>query len=172
MSNAHPGRILPQDVVPQDGWGDMVTALPVSQAEIEELLYGDDRPPGERLDRLKELAAQMREQEPGDFGDGIGLADSRSVLLAIDEAIARLSGDIERDPDLAFDDVSTDDDPLNHRETLSPDSDELETIEEEDEESLDDGEGPVPDDELNPADILDPKEWDDGDGFDVDKGVR
>jgi hypothetical protein len=166
MSNAHPGRILPQDVVPQDGWGDMVTALPVSQAEIEELLYGDDRPPGERLDRLKELAAQMREQEPGDFGDGIGLADSRSVLLAIDEAIARLSGDIERDPDLAFDDVSTDDDPLNHRETLSPDSDELEEIEEDDEKSVRDDAEPLPDE------VLDPEEWGDGDGFDIERGVK
>ena len=38
MSNLHPGRVLPQDIVPQDGWGDMLSALPVSQAEIEDLL--------------------------------------------------------------------------------------------------------------------------------------
>ncbi len=132
MSNAHPGRIVPQDLVPDDGSGESLTALPVSQAEIDELLYGDDRPPEERVERLKELAAQMREAEPGDFGDG----DPRALLLEIDEAIARLSGDIDRDPDLAFDEVSTDGDPLNHRETLSPDSDELEEIEEEDEASL------------------------------------
>jgi len=166
MSNAHPGRILPQDVVPQDGWGDMITALPVSQAEIEELLYGEDRPPQERVDRLKELAAQMREQEPGDFGDGDGLADSKALLLEIDEAIARLSGDMERDPELAYDEVSTDDDPLNHRETLSPDSDELEELEDEDEESIRDDAEPLPDEALDPA------EWDDGDGFDVDRGVK
>lgn len=132
MSNAHPGRIVPQDVVPDDGSGDTLTALPISQAEIEELLYGEDRPAEERVERLRELAAQMRDQEPGDFGGG----DTKALLLEIDEAVARLSGDVDRDPDMAFDEVSTDDDPLNHRETLSPDSDELEEIEEEDEESI------------------------------------
>ena len=162
MSNAHPGRILPQDVVPQDGWGDMLTALPISQAEIEELLYGDDRPPRERIERLQELAAQLRDQEPGDFGDG----DPRALLREIDEAIARLSGDMDRDLDLQFDEVSTDGDPLNHRETLSPDSDELEAIEEDDERSLSDGSEPLPDE------VLDPAEWDDGDGSNVERGVK
>ncbi len=162
MSNAHPGRILPQDVVPQDGWGDMLTALPVSQAEIDELLYGDDRPPAERIARLQELAAQLREQEPGDFGDG----DPRALVTEIDEAIARLSGDLDGDAASVDDEVSADDDPLNHRETLSPDSDELETIEEDDERSLTDGSEPLDDD------VLDPEEWDEGDGFDVDRGVK
>lgn len=166
MTNAHPGRILPQDVVPQDGWGDMVTALPISQAEIEELLYGDDRPPRERIERLQELAGFLRTQEPGDLGDGDGPADSKALLLEIDEAVARLSGDMERDPDLAFDEVSADDDPLNHRETLSPDSDELEAIESDDERSLTDGSEPLPDD------VLDPEEWDDGNGSNVDRGVK
>ena len=168
MSNAHPGRILAQDFVPPDGSGDMLTALPVAQAEIEELLYGDDRPPAERVTRLQELAAALREDEPGDFGDN----DPKALLGEVEEAIARLTGDLNRDPDLAGDTVSADDDPLSHRETLSPDSDELEAIEEDDEESLSDEEGPVADTELNPDDVLDPKEWDDGDGFDVDKGVK
>ena len=162
MSNAHPGRILPQDVTAQDGWGQMLTALPISQAEIEELLYGDDRPPAERIERLQDLAAQLRDDTPGDFGDG----DPRALLREIDEAVARLQGDMDRDPDLVFDEVSTDDDPLNHRETLSPDSDELEEIEEDDEASLTDGSEPLPDD------VLDPEEWDEGDGFDVDRGVK
>jgi hypothetical protein len=162
MSNLHPGRIIPQDLVPQDGSGDMLTALPVSQAEIDELLYGDDRPPGERIERLQELAAQMRDQEPGDFGGG----DTKALLGEIDEAIARLRGDMDRDPDLVFDDVSTDDDPLNHRETLSPDSDELEELEDEDEESVRSDEQPRDDN------ALDPEEWDDGDGFNPDRGVK
>ena len=162
MSSAHPGRILPQDVVPQDGSGDMLTALPFSQSEVDELLYGDDRPPQERIERLQELAGQLREQEPGDFGDG----DPGALLGEIDEAIARLQGDMDRDPDLAFDEVSTDGDPLNHRETLSPDSDELEEIEEDDEASLTDGSEPLPDE------VLDPAEWDEGDGFNVDRGVK
>jgi len=162
MTNGHPGRILPQDVVPQDGWGDVLTALPVSQAEVEELLYGDDRPPQERVERLQELAGQLRDQEPGDFGDG----DPHALLREIDEAIARLSGDMERDPDLEFDEVSTDGDPLNHRETLSPDSDELEAIEDDDKRSLTDGSEPLSDD------VLDPEEWSDGDGSNVDRGVK
>jgi hypothetical protein len=162
MTSAHPGRIVPQDVVPQDGSGDMLTALPISQAEVEELLYGDDRPPRERIERLQELAGQLRDQQPGDFGDG----DPHALVREIEEAIARLSGDMERDVDLQFDDVSTDGDPLNHRETLSPDSDELEEIEEDDERSLTDGSEPLPDD------VLDPEEWDDGDGSNVDRGVK
>jgi hypothetical protein len=162
MTNGHPGRILPQDVTAQDGWGSVLTALPVSQAEIEELLYGDDRPPDERLERLQELAAELRAQEPGDFGDG----DPAALLGEIDEAIARLSGDMARDPELAYDEVSVDDDPRDHRETLSPDSDELEDIEESDEASFTDGAEPLPDE------ALDPEEWDDGDGLNVDRGVK
>lgn len=148
MSNMHPGRIVPQDVVPDDGGGETLTALPISQAEIDELLYGDDRPPGERIERLQELAAQMRDQEPGDFGGG----DTKALLLEIDEAVARLRGDMERDPDLVFDEVTSDDDPLNHRETLSPDSDELEELEEEDEESIRDDEQPLDDGALDAED--------------------
>ena len=166
MSNAHPGRIVPQDVALPDGSGSMLTALPVSQAEIEELLYGDDRPPRERIERLQELAGQLREDLPGDLGDGDGLADSKSLLLEVDEAIARLQGDMDRDPDLVFDEVSTDGAPLNHREPLSPDSDELEEIENDDEASLTDGSEPLPDE------VLDPAEWDDGDGFNTDRGVK
>ena len=162
MSNAHPGRILPQDFVPPDGSGDMLTALPVSQAEIDDLLYGDDRPPEERVTRLQELAAALRDDEPGDFGDN----DPKALLGEVEEAIARLSGDLDRDPDLQGDTVSADDDPLAHRETLSPDSDELEAIESDDVRSLSDGDEPLEDD------VLDPEEWDDGDGFNVDRGVK
>ena len=162
MANVHPGRIVPQDLVPDDGSGDSLTAIPVSQSEIEELLYGDDRPEGERLERLQEIAEQLRQQEPGDFGGG----DTKALLGEIDEAIARLSGDIERDPDMVFDEPSMDDDPTSHRETLSPDSDELEELEEDDEESVAEDAEPLPDD------ALDPEEWDDGDGSNVDRGVK
>ena len=160
MSSQHPGRVLPQDVVPQDGWGDMMTALPISQAEIEDLLYGDDRPAAERVERLNELAASLRDREPGDFGDN----DPGRLLAEIDRAIARLNGALERDPDLEYDEPTMADDPLNHRETLSPDSDELEAIEQDDEASLSDGE-PLDDD------ALDPEEWSEDDS-DVDRGVR
>jgi hypothetical protein len=73
---------------------------------------------------------------------------------------------MDRDLDLAFDEVSTDGDPLNHRETLSPDSDELEEIEDDDKASLTDGSEPLVDS------VLDPEEWSDDDGFDPDRGVQ
>ncbi len=161
MSNQHPGRVLPQDVVPQDGWGEVMTALPISQAEVEDLLYGDDRPAAERVERLGELAEFLRGREPGDFGDD----DPGRLLDEIDRAIARINGGLERDPDLEFDETTMDDDPLNHRETLSPDSDELEAIEESDEASLTDGSEPLEDD------ALDPEEWSEDD-LDVDRGVH
>ncbi len=161
MSSQHPGRVLPQDVIPQDGWGDMMTALPISQAEIEDLLYGDDRPAAERVERLNELAASLRDREPGDFGDN----DPGRLLAEIDRAIARLNGALERDPDLEYDEPTMADDPLNHRETLSPDSDELEAIEQDDEASLSDGSEPLDDD------ALDPEEWSEDDS-DVNRGVR
>jgi hypothetical protein len=139
----------------------MMTALPISQAEIEDLLYGDDRPAAERVERLNELAASLRDREPGDFGDN----DPGRLLAEIDRAIARLNGALERDPDLEYDEPTMADDPLNHRETLSPDSDELEAIEQDDEASLSDGSEPLDDD------ALDPEEWSEDDS-DVDRGVR
>ena len=161
MSSLHPGRVLPQDIVPPDGSGDSITAQPISQAEIEDLLYGDDRPAAERVERLAELADTLRNQEPGDFGDN----DPARLLAEIDTAIARINGALERDPDLAFDEPTMIDDPLNHRETLSPDSDELEAIEEDDEASLSDGSEPLDDE------VLDPEEWSE-EGLDVERGVR
>jgi len=161
MSNLHPGRVLPQDAVPDDGSGEMITAQPVSQAEIEDLLYGDDRPAAERVERLAEFAENLRNQEPGDFGDN----DPARLLSEIDAAIARINAALERDPELDFDEPTMDDDPLNHRETLSPDSDELDAIEEDDEASLTDGSEPLEDE------VLDPEEWSEDD-FDVERGVR
>jgi hypothetical protein len=162
MSNLHPGRVLPQDLAPQDGWGDMLSALPVSQAEIEDLLYGDDRPAAERIERLSEIADSLRNREPADFGDN----DPGMLLGEIENALARLQAGTERDPEMITDDEPTmDDDPLNHRETLSPDSDELEAIEASDEASLSDATEPLEDG------VLDPEEWSE-DNFDVSRGVR
>lgn len=161
MSSQHPGRVLPQDVASQDGGGEMMTALPISQAEIDDLLYGDDRPPAERVERLNELAEYLRSSEPGDFGDD----DPGKLLAEIERATARINGSLERDPDLEFDEPTMADDPLNHRETLSPDSDELEAIEEDDEASLSDGSEPLDDG------ALDPEEWSE-DNTAVERGVR
>ena len=160
MSNQHPGRVLPQDVVPDDGGGEMMTALPVSQAEVEDLLYGDDRPAAGRVQRLSEIADDIRGQQSGDFGDNAG-----RLLTEIENAIARITGALEPGPDDQPDEPTMDGDPLDHRETLSPDSEELEAIEEDDEASLTDGSEPLDDD------VLDPEEWSE-DGSDVERGVR
>ena len=101
----------------------------------------------------------MREQS-GDFGD-----NAVRLLTEIEGAIARLTGALEPHADGEADDPTMDGDPLNHRETLSPDSDELEAIEEDDEASLTDGSEPLDDD------VLDPEEWSE-DGSDVERGVR
>lgn len=161
MTSAHPGRVIPQDFVPDDGGGDMMTALPISQAEIEELLYGDDRPAAERVERLAELAESLRGRESGDFGDN----DPGRLLGEIEEAIARIRGALDRDADVEGDEATMDGDPLDHRETLSPDSDELEAIEEDDLASLSDDTEPLE----NGA--LDPEEWSE-DASDVERGVR
>ena len=95
-------------------------AQPVSQAEIEELLYGDDWPAAERLARLRSIRTELVDLEATDFGDD----DPRTLIGAIDEAIAQLNGlDGE-----GMDPTSVDHDPAAHRETLSPDSDELDAI--------------------------------------------
>jgi hypothetical protein len=160
MSNQHPGRVLPQDVEPDDGGGDVITAQPISQAEVEDLLYGDDRPVAERVDRLAELADSLRNRESGDFGDN----DPGRLLAEIDAAIARLTGGADGDSE-GMDDLTTVGDPLDHRETLSPDSDELEAIESDDAASLNDGSEPLDDGDLDPA------EWNE-DSSDLERGVR
>ena len=107
-------------------------AQPVSQTEVEELLYGDDWPIEERLARLKEMRGELTELEPTDFGD-----DDPSVLVrAIDDAIARL----EQLTGEGMDPTSVDHDASAHRETLAPDSDELEAIAEADKASYNEGE--------------------------------
>jgi len=120
-------------------------AQPVSQAEIEELLYGDDWPAAERLARLLAIRDELSNLEASDFGDD----DPRRLIGAIDEAVAQLS-DVEGE---GMDPTSVDHDPAAHRETLSPDSDELEAIEAADEAS--------PEDE--PESAIDKSQWIDSD---------
>lgn len=129
-------------------------AQPFSQTEIEELLYGDDWPAAERLARLLAIRTELSELEAPDFGDD----DPMTVIRAIDEAVAKLNGlDGEGE---GMDPTSIDHDPGAHRETLSPDSDELEAIEEADEASF-------TQDTVEP---VDKREWIENDGFDPDVG--
>lgn len=127
-------------------------AQPVSQTEVEELLYGDGWPIEERLARLREMRGAIAELEAPDFGD----EDPLVLVRSIDDAIGRL----EKLEGEGMDPTSVDQDASAHRETLSPDSDELEAIEEADEASFsEDAAG---------DDSVDKSQW--IDGLDRDEG--
>ncbi len=145
-----------QDTRSNDGTDQVLIANPISQTEIDELLYSDEFPRQERLDRLRYYRDELSEREASDFG----LDDPGALLGQIQEAILALEDGFGE----SMDPASVDHNPEDHRETLSPDSDELEAIEAADEESLDD--------DLVENDVLDETEWEDGDGFDVEKGVH
>ena len=92
-------------------------------------------------------------------------SDAASLLAEINRAISEL----QSLPGEGMDPASVDHNPEDHRETLSPDDDELLALLDEDEEEEADLFG---DDYVEePAEVLDPKEWD-GDGFDSGKGVH
>ncbi|SMQ58498.1 hypothetical protein SAMN06295905_0089 [Devosia lucknowensis] len=91
--------------------------LPYSQDEIEDLLYGSDRPVEERIDRLKEMRAELATRESGDFGD----QDPRDMIGEIDRAITELSADSEQANENGELDAAVDIDPADHLDALSPD---------------------------------------------------
>lgn len=125
---------------------------PVGPAEIEELLYNEEWSADERIGRLLAMRAQIAESESPDFGDD----DPRTLIRQIDAAVAQLRNlDGE-----SMDPSGMDMDSSSHRETLSPDSDELLDLEEADEESL-------TDDEETDDDSIDKREW--IDGLDLDE---
>ena len=129
-------------------------AQPVSQAEIEDLLYSDELSADERLTRLRQLRDEETTLETVDFGD----EDPRDVLGEINRAISRL----EATRGESMDPASVDHNAEDHRETMSPDSDERESIEDADESSVEDDIG----------EVLDPEEREQVDGVDTRKGVR
>ncbi|HEY4199235.1 MAG TPA: hypothetical protein VGM83_01620 [Devosiaceae bacterium] len=147
----HQGQILPETSNISDNGDEPGIAQPVSEAEIDELLYGEDRPVEERVARLREFRDDLLEREPADFGDG----DPQALIAEINRAIAKLeqaSDDGEGMP-ASFD-------PLEHRETMSPDDDALVALEDADEEDFEE------------EDVLDPEEWDEGDDFRPERGVH
>jgi hypothetical protein len=136
----HLGHVLPQDTAPGDANEEVNVGQPVSLNEIEDLLYGDDRPAEQRLERLRELADELRARAAGDIADD----DARAVLSEVERAIATLAAKSQ----FVGEPGALDEDPLDHRETLSPDSDELEEIEEEDEDSVEDDIGEIDSDTI------------------------
>ena len=120
----HPGSIIPGDSNPDDTGNEVLAELPFSHDEVNELLYGaDERPATERLDRLRELADGLRARHSADISN-----DVRSLLAEVENAI----GEIEAGERMGGQQGGGND-PADHRETLSPDSDELEALEEADE---------------------------------------
>lgn len=119
-----------QDTRTNDDTDQVIIAQPLSQAEIDELLYSDEFPREERLARLRYYRDELTEREASDFG----LDDPGALLGQVAEAISYLEDGIGE----SMDPASVDHNPEDHRETLSPDSDELEAITEADEASLDD----------------------------------
>lgn len=125
----HRGEVLPQNTGLDDDAFPPGIAQPVSQAEIEELLYGNGRSAEEREVRLREIRDDLRARDSADLGHH----DLSALIREIGEAIARLELRGE-----GMDPSSVDQNPEDHRETLAPDSDELEAIEDADEESVED----------------------------------
>lgn len=155
---SHINRTVESQDSRNDGDGEQVLiAQPLSQAEIDELLYSDEYPREERLARLRQVRLDLSEQEASDFGSD----DPGSLLRVVNGAIAALETGFGE----SMDSASVDHNPEDHRETLSPDSDELEAIEQADEDSLDD--------DIVENDVLDQTEWTDSeDGSDPGKGVH
>ena len=120
--------IVPQDTALNDTSDETIISLPLSETEIEDLLYGGERSSAERIELLRALRDDIAERESSDFGGN----DPRALLDEIDSRIAELLG-AERDGSRH---AIFDRDPLAHRETLAPDSDELDALEEDDEASL------------------------------------
>lgn len=127
-------------------------SAPVGPGEIEELLYNEEWTAEARIKRLLEMRAQLSDLESPDFGDD----DPKSLIRQIDAAVGQLRNLVGE----GMDPSGIDMDPGAHRETLSPDSDEMLDLEQADEESLNEG-------EEADEDSIDKREW--IDGLDLDE---
>jgi hypothetical protein len=127
-------------------------ASPIGPGEIEELLYNEEWTAEARIERLLAMRAELSNLESPDFGDD----DPMVLVRQIDAAIGQLRN-LEGE---GMDPTSMDLDPGSHRETLSPDSDELLDLEAMDGASLDD-------DGVTPDDQIDKREW--IEGLDLDE---
>lgn len=127
-------------------------SAPIGPGEIEELLYNEEWTAEARIERLLAMRAQLSDLESPDFGDD----DPRTLIRQIDAALSQLRN-LQGE---GMDPSGMDLDPSVHRETLSPDSDELLDLQALDAESLDD------EDEAD-EDSIDKREW--IDGLDLDE---
>lgn len=157
----HHGTLVPQDTN-FDNADQPGIAQPYTQSEVEELLYGNDRPASERLARLRELRDESAIRESGDWGD----QDPAAMLDEIDRAIDELSATIanaDDNEDFAGLATTFDNDPAERLDTLSPDDEETRHAIEGDEEAFFDDE----DDEA-----LEDETWDGGEEFRTDRDLH
>lgn len=159
----HHGTMVPQetnfDNADQPG-----IAQPYTQTEVEELLYGNDRPASERLARLRELRNESAIRESGDWGD----QDPAAMLEELDRAIDELSATIansEDNEDFAGLAATYDNDPAGRLDTLSPDDEDGRYAIEGDEEAFFD-------DEDEEDDSLEEEAWDGGEEFRTDRDLH
>ena len=114
----HHGTMVPQDTN-FDNADQPGIAQPYSQTEIEDLLYGDDRPASERLARLKELRDEAAIRESGDWGD----QDPAAMLDELDRAIDELSATIANGDDEDEEDDSLEEEAWDGGEVFRTDQD-------------------------------------------------
>ena len=154
----HRGTMVPQDTN-FDNADQPGIAQPYTQSEVEELLYGDDRPASEHLARLRELRDESAIRESGDWGG----QDPAAMLDELDRAIDELSAMIANGDDgEAYAGLATnfDNDPADRLDALSPDDEDGRHAIEGDDEVLD---------EEDEAALLEEPQWDGGDEFRTDK---
>ncbi|ODT80776.1 MAG: hypothetical protein ABS76_15020 [Pelagibacterium sp. SCN 64-44] len=139
----HPGSLVPQETS-FDNADTPGIAQPYSQTEIEDLVYGEDRPVGERIERLKEMRSEAIARESGDFGD----QDPAAMLDELDRAIEELQRDVSNMDETGESAVMSAD-PADHLDALSPDDIEArEALIGEEEFYEEDEDGPVDDDNV------------------------
>lgn len=158
----HHGSMVPQetnfDNADQPG-----IAQPYTQSEVEELLYGDDRPASERLAQLRALREESAIRESGDWGD----QDPAAMLDELDRAIDELSATIansEDTKDYAGLATTYDSAPGERLDLLSPDDEDMRHAIEGDEEAFFDDE----DEDTG----LEEEAWDGGEEFRTDRDLH
>jgi hypothetical protein len=142
QNHDHPGSLVPQETS-FDNADTPGIAQPYSQSEVEDLLYGSDRPARDRLERLREMRVEAAERESGDFGG----QDPAFLLDELDRAIEELQRDLDNTDDTGNVDASMSSDPADHLDALSPDdTDAREALIGEEEFYREDEDGPADDD--------------------------
>ncbi|OAM78250.1 hypothetical protein [Devosia elaeis] len=140
----NPGSIVPQETS-FDNSDTPGIAQPYSQTEIEELLYGDDRPVEDRLARLRDMRDELVTRESGDFGD----EDPAAMIEELDRAMAELQRDAQNADETGSADALMSADPADHLDALAPDDvDARDALIGEEEFYEEDEDGPVDDDHV------------------------